>query len=321
MWMPRVKIYLDMSHRLPTDKLNQWNQIREEKGKKLLYRYIKGNYIEFVLCFFHHKEEALREGKRLYFNVLFNGYKCNYLYAMGDDLYMPKDYNEKFDGSFNEYYSHEKYFFSTKKSYSNTVGLMIYQVDSLDDYDKFYKEINSPIWYCGFDESLMTLIKNMKNDHHECDYNEEIQQIFHLFYLAEHASTELSILLLCQILESFGTNEEKSKEITSLIERFEEQIKNSYIEQREKDSLLSSMKDLKRESNRKKIKKILNKYNPINYEDFDQYKVVQECYTMRSHVIHGEFSKISLNAYKYESFFKTIVLDTFYGWVKEKCHK
>lgn len=316
MWMPRVKIYLNMNHRLPKNKLNKWNFILENNGKKLLYRYIENNYIEFALCFFNNKKDALLEGKKLYFNVLVNGYKCNYLYAMGDEIYIAKAYIEEVDGPLDTYYKNQEFFFSTKDHYSNGLGLMIYEVSSIDDYDKFYKSSDDMTLYWGFDESIMTIINGLTEYNNECYFDEDIQHIFHLFSLAERAENGICTLLLCQILESFGKNEEKSDEIRVLIEKCMRIIKNSDIDLSEKDSLLSSINGLKYESSRKKIKNVLDKYNKINYKDFDKYEVVKKSYSFRSYIIHGEFSKVPPEIYMYESYLKTIVLDTFCGWVK-----
>ena len=95
-------------------------------------------------------------------------------------------------------------------------------------------------------------------------------------------------------------------------------VKTSEIEQSEKDSLISALDNLKYESSRKKIKKLLDKYNKNNYKDFDKYEVIRNCYSFRSLVIHGESDKLPNEVILYEYYLRKVVLDTIYGWAKEK---
>lgn len=318
MWMPRVKIHNKMDMEVHEELLNIWKELTIIDNKKLLYRFTNDNCLEFVLCFYDDKKEALKMGKKLYFNVLLNGYKCNFNYNMGDHFYDGCAYiEEEVDGDFNEYYRNEEFFFSSQRHYSNNLGLMIYEVDQLDDYDKKYKV--EPFHFCGgFGEEDITILNNMKKFKEDVSYDEEIQKVFHLFSLVEDADLGERILLLCQILETLSTPEEKSDEVKQLLEQCKNLMKNSDIDQSEKDSLISALDNLKYESSRKKIKKLLDKYNKNNYKEFDKYEVIRKCYSFRSLVIHGESDKLPGEVILYEYYLRKIVLDTIYGWAKDK---
>ena len=300
--------------------LNKWKKIRDVDDHELLYRFTDNNCMEFVLCFFDDKDSALVAGKKLYFNILFYGYKCIFNFDMGDQSYDGKDFcNINVDGDERDFYRNEEFFFSTKKHSSNRLGLMIFEVDDLDDYDKEYEFDN--LEFCGgFSDKDVSLLDDMKNYLNDVYYDEFIQKIFHLFSLIREVDYSVSILLLCQILESLSSREVKDGNVLKVIDECKRVVLDSDIDRSDADSLISAIDNLKYESSRKKIKKLLDRYSKNNFSEFDKYEVVTRCYKYRSLIIHGEMKRLDSDYIMYENYLEAVVLDVIYGYVREKYH-
>ncbi|MDO5394213.1 MAG: hypothetical protein Q4F33_06410, partial [Mycoplasmatota bacterium] len=114
-------------------------------------------------------------------------------------------------------------------------------------------------------------------------------------------------------------NEKKSDEAIELLDSFIAKLKDSDIEDTEKQSLENGIEALKQVSSGKKIKKLLDKYCKKEYKNFNKNKIVRDSYGLRSRIIHGDEindeDDVGTNVY----FLKYVVLDTFKEWSKENC--
>lgn len=315
MWMPRVKIRIENKMENKYYELDKWTRFSNFKDKDIYYRFNSKNYIEFAICFYDSKEEALMDGKIFYYNVLYNGYYSFFNYKMGDNDYVTRMYHKEGGYTHEEFIKNEEWFFSCKKNGCNFIGLQIYEVDNLEDFEFYNREVEFEIK--SILDQEIDLIKYLKNIDYDCIYSEKTQKIFNLFRLVENANNEIQILLLCQILETMGINESKSEKSIIEIDKCKHLIMNSELEQSEKDSIIGGLEHLKSQSSGKKIKKLVSKYCKKDYKKFKKNRLITDCYNLRSKIIHGEEllegDNVFLNAY----FLKFLALDTFKEWSKE----
>ncbi len=318
MWIPRIKIRLNNPCKIRFCKHNEYISLGKFKGKDFYYKFYDNNNLEFILFGYDTREEALIDGKILYFNVLFNGYRTSLDYSMGDFHYVKWYYHSKyFKCSEEEFHKNEEWFYCEKSGERDFLGLQIEYAESLDKLDE-YKEKNrlSGNLFAIYDTEI-DLIKKMKKIDYNCIYNKKNQKIFNLFNMVEGAEDEIKILLLCQILETMSENENKSNKAIELLDSFITDLKNSDIDDTEKQSLENGIEALKQISSSKKIKNLLEKYCKNDYKLFKKNKIVTDSYRLRSKIIHGEKiseeDDIGTNVY----FLKFVVLDTFKEWSKE----
>ena len=314
MWFPRVKIRI--TNKISNDcyQVNKWKYIKKFKTKKLYYRYLKDNYIEFVIDGYKNKQEALKKGKILFSNVLFYGYKSAFSFEMGDNQYITTLFKEKNGYSGQDFYKNEEWFFNTKMDSADFIGFAVFEAVDLEDLDSYRTiklELKAILNY-GVD-----IIDWMRNIDYDNTYTEKIQKIFHMVKLVEYSDTNTQILLLCQILEIMGINSDKSEEAKKIIENLKQIINNSEISDSEKDSLNSGLEGLKRESSGKKIKNLLKKYCFNDYKSFNKYKLVKDYYKLRSLIIHGKIIEKTDDALNKARKLKIVVLDTFKEWIKD----
>lgn len=314
MWFPRVKIYISNSIDNKYYKADKWYYITNFKTKKLYFRYRKDDCLEFVIDSYKNKQEALKNGKILYSNILFYGYKSFFDFEMGDRFYITSLYDEWYDCTKEEYIKNEEWFFDTKNNSCDSLGLSIFKGDNINDLDS-YQSIE--VEMKAFLKESIDIVEGLHNIDYGLKYTEKIQKIFHMFELVEESDTNTKILLLCQILEIMGINSDKSEEAKKIIENLKQIINNSEISDSEKDSLNGGLEGLKRESSGKKIKNLLKKYCFNDYKSFNKYKLVNDCYKLRSSIIHGEIIEETDDALDKVRKLKIIVLDTFKEWIKD----
>ncbi len=314
MWYPKVKIHMLNSANNKYYKENEWIFLSKFKTKNLYFRYKHNNDIEFLIDGYLNKKAALINGKILFFNVLFNGYKSFFNFQMGDGSYVTRWYNQNCKCTQKEFFGNQEYFFTENKSNSNDLGLVIYKANSIEELDKYRKLTGILI---GNITQELDIIKWVKDIDYTCLYTSKCQKIFHLLNLIENADINIKILLLCQALEYMGTNEKRSTDAQNVIKECITVVENSNIEDAEKKSLKGALNGLKNESSNHKIEKLLGKYNTKKYKFFDKYKLVKECYKLRSKIIHGEIIDEIDDGFDKTMKLKAVVLDTFKEWSKQ----
>ena len=314
MWFPRVRIKILASIENHFYEPNKWNSITNyNNDKKILFRYRKDDSLEFIIDGYDNKQEALKNGKILFSNILLYGYKSFFDFKMGDASYMTKMFHEGKGYTSEDFRNNEEWFFNTKKDSADFLGLSIYEAQDIEDLDT-YKTIH--IETKGILDEDIDIIKWMKNIEYDITYTEENQKIFHMFKLVEYSDTNTQILLLCQILEIMGINTDKSEKIKHIIDDLKAIIDSKDISDSEKESLKGGLENLKQESSRKKINSLLNKYCKKDYKLFNKNKLVNECYKLRSLIIHGEIIEETNDALDKAWKLKEVVLDTFTEWLK-----
>lgn len=313
MWFPRVKIRLTNNMINKYYKTNEWIYLTKFKTKKLYFKYRSDNVIEFAIDGYKNRKTALKVGKILFSNILFNGYKSFLNFEMGDRFYITKWYNVKSDYTKEEWEKNEEWFFDTKSDSPDFLGFSIYEASNIDNLGFYEKnlgiEMNAII-----DENI-DIIEKVKSIDYECVYTETAQKIYHMFNIIENADTCTQILLLCQVLEIMGINSNKSDKAILLIDELKKIVDNNKeINGKEKSSIKSGLENIKHEASWKKIDSLLKKY----YKKYNitTRKKIRDFYDKRSRIIHGDvYGEI-------DDFFvgirevKNIVLETFKEWQK-----
>lgn len=314
MWFPRIKIRIINSVVNKYYEYDKWVYICDFKTKKMFFRYRRSDYLEFIIDGYESKQEALKDGKILFSNILFYGYKSFFNFNMGDATYITKAFHDNQGYTIEDFSKNEEWFFNTKKYSADFLGLSIYEANDkndLDTYKSLYGELRSVM-----DDSI-DLIEWVKNIDYDLTYTENNYKIFHMFKLVEYSDTNTQILLLCQILEIMGINSDKSDKIKHIIDNLKIIIDSEDISNSEKESLKGGLENLKHESSRKKIKELLKKYSKKEYKSFNKYNLVNECYKLRSLIIHGDVIDETGDAFDKAFKLKTVVLDIFKEWVKD----
>lgn len=314
MWFPRVKIKISNSLENKYYEFNKWIVLSKFKNKNIYFKYREDNIIEFVLDGYLTREEALTDGKILFFNILFAGYYSFLNFKMGDASYITKMFHEGHGYSVENFLKNEEWFYNTKKYSSNFLGLSIYEAENIKDLEN-YEDFSIKMW--SIQDSEIDIFKYLQNIDYECIYNEKNQKIFHLFNLVEEGSAEIKILLLCQILETLAINKKRDKKIIDLLNDFKNQINLLSIDADEKKSICSGIENLKNISNKSKIDNLIKKYCKKKYSNFNIEKLIKDCYSLRSTIIHGgeiaNQNEVFSNAY----YLKILVLDIFKEWSKD----
>lgn len=318
MWIPRVKIKLNNPAEISFCRHNEYIDLGKFKDKKMYYKFYDNNNLEIIISGYKNREEALIDGKILYFNVLFNGYRTSLNYSMGDFDYIKWYFDPRyFKCSKEEFYKNEEWFYCEKSGERGFLGLQIENVESLEGLDEYKDEHRLFGEIIVIYDSEIDFIEKMKEIDYDCSYTEKSQKVFNLFHLLENAEDDIKILLLCQILEIMSEKEQKSDAAVAILDSFITALNKSSLEKTEKNSLIGGIEGLKIISSGKKIKNLLDKYCKNNYELFDKNKIVRDSYSLRSRIIHGEDiidkDVVKSNVY----FLKFIVLDTFKEWSKE----
>ena len=303
---------MDKSNEINNIEYNKWYDVIKFKDKDLKYRISEDGYIDFVLLIYSDKEEALKDSKILYYNILLKGYKDFMHFSMGDMEYITSMFHEEDEIPIEKWINEEEWFFVTKRRIKNHTGLIIFEADSLDDYMNTY-EVNGElnVTLLAVHEKLPKLFEDIKNIDYDVSYNKNNQRIFKLFHIVEFVSEEaIKILLLTRILELMCIKEKKDKETIDLLDELINIVDNSNITY--KQDIMSGIGNLKNKSDRQLIKDLLNKYGLNSDEDI---KLVMKCYSIRSKIIHGE-EYDDKHIYSYS--LKHLAISVFEKWNKDK---
>ena len=312
MWIPRIRILLDKSNEIQNIVYNKWYDVIKFKDKDLKYRISKNGYIDFVLLIYSDKEEALKDSKILYYNILIKGYKDFMHFSMGDMEYITSMFHEEDGITIEKWMDEEEWFYVTKRRIKDHTGLIIFEADSLDDYINTY-EVNGElnVTLLAIHEKLPELFKNIKDIDYDVSYNETNQRIFKLFHIVEFVSEEaIKILLLTRVLELMCNKEKKDQETIDLLDKLIDIVNDSNIAY--KQDIKSGIGNLKNKSDRQLIKELLNKYG-LNSEE--NIELAMKCYSIRSKIIHGEEYD---DKHIYSFGLKHLAISVFEKWNKDK---
>lgn len=316
MYIARIKIDYGKNNKNIFYEVNKWHKLFKYEGKECRWRIKESGIIEFVLGNYENRFDALEDGKMLYFNILYDLHRNEFGFRLGDSNYVTRMYHDGRGYTLDEFIKNEEWFFNSKTDTSNFLGLGVYEIDdNINDYDRYHNcynveihaENNEPFKFLG---RIINLDRNYK-------YSLQSQEIFNLISLSEKADEKTKILLLCQALETMGRNEKKSKDEINIIEQCTKIVMESNLKENEKNSLLGMFEGSKYISSRSKCKKVVEKYCKNEYKQFEKKKVINEAYSLRSDIIHG--NKLGEDTdFSCSYYLKIIVLDTLKEWSKEQ---
>ena len=309
MWFPRIRIKLLNSVENQYYDYNKWYFLCHFKSKKNYYKYSKGDYIDFVIDSYNNRKSALKNGKILFFNILFYGYRGFNDYSMGDDDYVEPSTLKEDNANNNS-----DTLFVESDTCSSLPGFKIYKANNINELNVHKHMTINLCAILNYELEIIGLLKKMDLN---CSFSEKSQKIFRVFGVLEHADVNLQVLLLCQILEYMGEDLYKSNREIAAIDKCINIIEKEDLDLSEKCSLKDSLESLKYESSRKKIKKLLELYCKKDYKNFDKNKIAMSGYKMRSYIIHGKTIDEIEGIYDIAHKLKIITLDTFKEWSKK----
>ena len=315
MYIARIKILLEEKYQNNYYEKNKWMECFKYKDKICNWRIKDNNEIEFILGYYENRFEALKDGKMLYFNLLYELHRNEHGFILGDNTYISQMYHEDRGYSIDEFNKNEEWFFNSKKFKSNFLGLFVFEIDkNIDDYDKYYDSFKSEIIL--LDNKPFKFIDKISKLDKKYVYSESNQIIFNLIRLSENVDEKTRILLLCQALEMMGEDKIKSEEEIKLIDKLKNIINESTLDQQKKDSLNNYMENCKNISSRKKCENLINTYCKFEYNDFNKNKIFKKAYELRSKIIHGDIINND-DVYIVGIYLKAIVLDVLKEWSKD----
>ena len=315
MYIARVKILKDSKYKNEYYEKNKWLELFEYNDKKCYWRIEEDGIIEFVLGYYEDRFKALEDGKKLYFNILYDLHRNEHSYALGDNSYITKMYHEDRGYSVKEFNKNEEWFFNNKKFRSNFLGLYVFEIDdSINDYDKYYKSYTGNIYVIN--NKPFNFLNRITKLDDSYKYSKKNQEIFNLVRLAEETDENSQILLLCQALEIMGEEKNKTEEEINLLNQLIKEVKESNLANEQKESLKGMLEAGKKISSRRKCKNLIEKYCKIEYKGFNKFEIFKEAYTLRSSIIHGDKIQND-NIYYIDSCLKIMVLDILKEWSKD----
>ncbi len=315
MYIARIKIkkketYLDTFY-----EKNKWMECFKHKDKICKWRINKDNTIEFIIGTYNDRFEALKDGKMLYFNILYELHRNEYGFYLGDNNYVTQMYHENRGYTIEEFNKNEEWFFCSKKYRANLLGLFVFEIDEdIDDYDKYYKSFKGEI--ITINDKAFKFIERISKLDEKYLYSESNQIIFNLIRISENVDEKTQILLLCQALEMMGISKEKSNKEKRLIDKLKKIVKKSKLSKQKINSLNGYLENGKKISSREKCENLMSKYCKYEYDGFDKTKIFKKAYEIRSKIIHGE--KVNEEGiYLIGIQLKAIVLDILKEWSKD----
>jgi hypothetical protein len=94
-------------------------------------------------------------------------------------------------------------------------------------------------------------------------------------------------LTLMMAVETLAERKNRPEESVTIIETLRKVVKDSGINERQRDSILSSLKDLKLQSIGDACKELVKPLEEIRYSNLPPDKFITECYRLRSKLVHG----------------------------------
>lgn len=316
MYIARIKIKLKEEYDNIYYEKNKWMECFMYKDKICKWRFKENGIIDFIIGNYENKHEALKDGKILYFNILYEIHRSKWKFILGESNYITNMYHENNEYTSREFMENEEWFFNNKKRSSDFLGLGIYEIEkNIEEYDEYGK-----ISACNvtiISKEPFAFLDNISKMDYNCKYSKSCQKIFNLVRMSEESDVETTILLLCQALETMGEDKDKEMKEIELIKKLIKIARESEIDDNQKNSLISFLESGKKISSRKKCENLINKYSKYDYTQFDKKKIFKEAYDLRSKIIHGDEIDES-NAHEISYYLKYLVLDILKEWSKEK---
>ena len=126
----------------------------------------------------------------------------------------------------------------------------------------------------------------------------------------------MKMTIYCGILEHLSENKQKEQDVINTIEDLINNVKQTDLSQKNKDSLIGFLRSGENISARGKCLLLCKKYSKPTYGGYTCNKIIDEAYGIRSAFSHG-YNCDNMNP-DCSAYIKYIVLDVIKNYMKEK---
>lgn len=282
---------------------NEWVELFTLEDVRCKWKYNKNRSLEFILGVFDTETNALKEGKKLYTLILYR-----FLWSF-----------HNIETGCAETIYDTGHFSWTKKHSGFFPGLATYEVDSsIDDFESIYGNHLTGIVQSSSPNTEFPFKDLDKYRNIGIDFSKETQTIFSLIEIACNSDEPVNILVLCSALEMFSINENQKKSIEeiSLIDTLISCVDSSNLEDKQKHNLKTYLSNGKEIGSRNKCLNTIKKYCKRDIAGLSPEEIFSKAYSIRNKIIHG--GKIYGHEFEPVQYFKYVVLEAFWGVMKEK---
>ena len=298
-------VAIRLSNEIPDCQKEEWSCIGRNNDIEYRWRFCHDLTYEVICGLYSNKYAALYKAKQMYVSLLYwmlrDGISIE---EAGCEEYYPRFFNEKLDGTLEEYLDKELFFFWSKDNPGGRLGPGVYEVsESMDEFSEYnLNEINWSVTLGNVDLGLHTI------DEYIFMYSKEAQEYLKTVILAEKATNlGMKMTIYCGLLEHLSEDGYKEPAVIEQIDRLIQIVHDSSLPMKDKNTLQTYLGNGKRLSARQKCISLCEKYCRRSYRGYSAKQVFEDAYSLRSKFSHGGTgSSVKLRP---ALFMKHVVLD------------
>ena len=297
----------------PNIKKNEWHFIKTINEIEYRWRLADDSTYDVIAGLFFDRKAALDCAKQLYVALLYDLLSAGFsIEDAGCDSYEPMLYVKELDGAYDSWLANEEYFFwNKKKQGAGRTGPGVFEAEN--GIEEFAE-------YDFFDMSVKKSWSDAKLDFESVDtylfeYSEETQQLLNTVVVADSVfDFGLRMTLYCGLLEHLAEDAQKEPEVLQVLDQLIKNVEESALSLEQKQSIQNFLTEGKRQSSRKRIKALCQKYAKSMYHKYSTDKIVSKAYDARSAYSHGNTGGYSDEA----RYIKFVILDVVKNYLQEK---
>jgi hypothetical protein len=294
-------------------KKDEWHFIKTINDIEYRWRLTDDSVYDVIAGLFSDRIAALDCAKQLYVALLYDLLRAGFsIEDAGCRFYEPMLYVEEFDGNRDSWLANEEFFFwNKKKQGAGRTGPGVFEVEN--DIEEFAE-------YKFFDISVKKSWGDAKLDFESIDtylfkYSREAQGLLNTVVVADSIlDFGLQMTLYCGLLEHLAENAQKEPEVLQVLDQLINNVEESSLSLEQKQSLQNFLTEGKRQSSRKRIKALCQKYAKPMYNTYSTESIIGKAYSARSAYSHGNTGGYSDEA----RYIKFAVLDVIKNYLREK---
>ena len=295
----------------PNEK-NKWHIIKQNKGIQYQWKFCENHTYHVIAGIFDDPYMALNCAKQVFVTMFYSFAKGGFEIENAGTITYGGCICKNDDITIDGYEGDEKFFFWNKHYQGGEIGPGVFEItDSLDEFDE-YRFFNVTLSVSHESDLNFTNV-----DDYYFTYCQEAQSLFNTILLAENSSDYgMKMTIYCGILEHLSENKQKEQDVINTIEDLINNVKQTDLSQKNKDSLIGFLRSGENISARGKCMLLCKKYSKPTYGGYTCKKIIDEAYGIRSAFSHG-YNCDNMNP-DCSAYIKYIVLDVIKNYMKEK---
>lgn len=294
-------------------KKDEWHFIKTINEIEYKWRLTHDSTYDVIAGLFTDRKAALDCAKQLYVALLYDLLRAGIsIEDAGCDLYQPLEYIEELDGDYESWLANEEYFFwDKKKQGAGRTGPGVFEAENGIEEFAEYEFVDMSVKISWSDAKL----DFESIDTYLFEYSKETQQLLNTVVVADSIfDFGLQMTLYCGLLEHLAENEQKEPEVLQVLDQLINNVEESSLSLEQKQSLQNFLTEGKRQSSRKRIKALCQKYAKPMYNAYSTESIIGKAYSARSAYSHGNTGGYSDEA----RYIKFAVLDVIKNYLREE---